>query len=322
MKKHSPLLTRDSRGEFVYHDLNSHIGKRYKPDTPLDKSFVPYLIMVFCAVVDASVFISLFKMISYDDPFMLGIQVAGFLFGFDVVPLYIGIQLRRLKQGLSRDWFILWLALLVCALACSMNIALRLTTVDLMNPDLSAASTSYFGTVTETVAEKAADPTAIALTVFGIGLPMLTSIGSFFISYLTYNPLKVRKRALEELIGEKNDELRRLDDVIDEYEAPEKVEEYRKLAELYRQEDEGKFEETKKYHRAKVVNYCEYVRQKLKEHLGKPTPINALSAEDGAAILERLDRELAVLDQQEVPALPSSQNTTHPKTRQTNYAIA
>ena len=295
MDRSNSLLTKDRNGEFVYHNLNSHIGKKYKADTPLDKSFVPYLIMLFCAVVDASVFVSLFKMISYDSPFMLGIEVAGFLFGFDVVPLYIGIQLRRLKQGISKDWFVLWMALVVCVLACVMNVALRLTTIDQMFPDLSSASTSYFGTVTEETADTSIDPTAIALTIFGIGLPMLTSIGSFFISYLTYNPLKVRKRASEEMLAEKNDEIRRLDAILSEYDAdPE-------FAEHLRKDDEGKFEEIKKMHRAVVINYCEYVRQRLKEHLANPTAISALSEETCVTILERLDRELAALDQTEIP---------------------
>ena len=295
MDRSNSLLTKDRNGEFVYHNLNSHIGKKYKADTPLDKSFVPYLIMLFCAVVDASVFVSLFKMISYDSPFMLGIEVAGFLFGFDVVPLYIGIQLRRLKQGISKDWFVLWMALVVCVLACVMNVALRLTTIDQMFPDLSSASTSYFGTVTEETADTSIDPTAIALTIFGIGLPMLTSIGSFFISYLTYNPLKVRKRASEEMLAEKNDEIRRLDAILSEYDAdPE-------FAEHLREDDEGKFEEIKKMHRAVVINYCEYVRQRLKEHLANPTAISALSEETCVTILERLDRELAALDQTEIP---------------------
>lgn len=295
VNKSNSLLRKDHNGEFIYNELNSHIGKKYKADTPLDKSFVPYLIILFCAIVDASVFISLFKMISYDSPFMLGIEVAGFLFAFDVVPLYLGIQLRRLKQGISKDRFILWLALVVCVLACVMNIALRLTTIEQMSPDLSAASTSYFGTVTEEMADRSVDPTAIALTIFGIGLPMLTSIGSFFISFLTYNPLKVRKRAVEELLNEKNDEIRRLDAILSEYDADSE------FAEHLREDDEGKYEEMKKMQRAVVLNYCEYVRQRLKEHLANPTAINALSEETGIAILERLDWELAALDRAEIP---------------------
>ena len=53
--------------------------------------------------------------------------------------------------------------------------------------------------------------------------------------------------------------------------------------------------------RAVVINYCEYVRQRLKEHLANPTAINALSEETCVAILERLDRELAALDRTGIP---------------------
>ncbi len=89
MTKAKSIFSRDPNGEFIYNGLNAHTSKKYKADTPLDKSFVPYLIMLFCAVVDATVFINLFKLISYDSPIMLGVEVAGFLFAFDAVPLYL-----------------------------------------------------------------------------------------------------------------------------------------------------------------------------------------------------------------------------------------
>lgn len=295
MSKSNSLISIDRNGEFVYHGLNSHTAKKYRADTPLDKSFVPYLIMIFCAIVDASVFISLFKMISYDSPFMLGVQVAGCLFAFDVVPLYLGIQLRRIKQGISNDKFIMWLALVVCILACAMNIALRLMTMEQMSPDLSSATTSYFGTVAQESQATGVDATTIALTIFGIILPVLTSVGSFFISYLTYNPLKVRKRLEEEMLTEKKDEIRRLDAILTEYDADTE------FAEHLIQDDLGKFEEMKKMQRALVLSYCDYVRQRLKEHLANPTAINALSEETCVAILERLDRELAALEKVEMP---------------------
>lgn len=295
MSKTTNLISIDHNGEFVYHGLNSHVSKKYRADTPLDKSFVPYLIMAFCAIVDASVFISLFKMISYDSPFMLGIQVAGCLFAFDVVPLYLGIQLRRIKQGLSKDKFIMWMALVVCILACAMNVVLRLMTMGQLSPDLSSATTNYFGNVAQESQAIGIDATAIALTIFGIVLPVLTSVGSFFISYLTYSPLKVRKRFEEEMITEKKDEIRRLDAILAEYDADTD------FAEHLVQDDEGKFQEMKKMQRALVLSYCDYVRQRLKEHLANPTAINALSEETCVAILERLDRELAALDKAEKP---------------------
>lgn len=315
MRKTNDLISIDHNGEFVYHGLNSHISKKYRADTPLDKSFVPYLIMVFCAIVDASVFISLFKMISYDSPFMLGVQVAGCLFAFDVVPLYLGIQLRRIKQGISKDRFIMWLALVVCVLACVMNVVLRLMTVEQMSPDLSSATTSYFGTVAQESQTTSIDATAVALTIFGIILPVLTSVGSFFISYLTYNPLKVRKRLEEEMLAEKKDEIRRLDAILTEYDADTE------FAEHLVQDDEGKFEEMKKMQRAVVISYCDYVRQRLKEHLATPTAINALSEETCVAILARLDQELAALEKTEIPKVYEGAGAKE-KTMATNEVAA
>lgn len=315
MRKGNDLISIDRNGEFVYHGLNSHISKKYRADTPLDKSFVPYLIMAFCAIVDASVFISLFKMISYDSPFMLGVQVAGCLFAFDVVPLYLGIQLRRIKQGLSKDRFIMWLALVVCILACVMNVILRLMTMKQMSPDLSSTTTSYFGTVVQESQTTSIDATAIALTIFGIILPVLTSVGSFFISYLTYNPLKVRKRLEEEMFAEKKDEIRRLDAILTEYDADTE------FAEHLVQDDEGKFEEMKKMQRAVVISYCDYVRQRLKEHLATPTAINALSEETCVAILARLDQELAALEKTEVPKVYEGAGAKE-KTMATNEVAA
>lgn len=298
MKKTGNLVSIDRNGEFVYNGLNSHTGKQYKADTPMDKSFVPYLIMLLCGTIDAACFINLFKLISYDSPFLLAIQVAGFLFAFDVVPLYLGIQFRRIKQGISKDKFIMWMALIVCTMACVLNIILRLMTMDQMAPDLSSATNSFIGGVSQGTQDSETarvDPTALGLALVGIVIPFVTSLGSFFISYLTYNPLVVRKRNQEELIAEKKDEIRRLDAILFEYDADTE------FAEHLIQDDTGKFEEMKKMQRALVLSYCDYVRQRLKEHLANPTAVNALSEETCVAILERLDRELAALEKAEVP---------------------
>lgn len=308
MTKSKSIFSRDANGEFIYNGLNTHMSKKYKADTPLDKSFVPYLIMIFCAVVDAPVFINLFRLISYDSPFMIGVEVSGFLFAFDVVPIYLGIQLRRLKQGISKDRFIIWIALGVCAVAFVLNIFLRISTINLMSPDTASASTSYFGTVAEQATSTETDPTAIALTVFGICLPVLTSCGSFFISYLTYNPLKVKKHDAEEMLAEKTDEIRRIEAYISEYEADID------FAEHLKEDDERKYLEMKKYQKALVLSYADYVRQKLKEHLGDPTSTNVLSEETCISILDHLDKELAALD-----SLERSETCLHSESGRQNY---
>lgn len=281
----------DRNGEIENLKLNHGTRMKYKADTPMDKSFVPYLVMLFCAVVDATVFLSLFKMISYDSPFMLAIQVSGFLFAFDVVPIYLGIHLRRLKQGLTSDRFIMWLAVGVCALACLMNIGLRILTIhEMAPPDLSGAATSYYGTVVDASAQSSGiDSAAIALTIFGIGVPILTSIGSFFISYLTYDPLRVRLQRQDEMIAEKWDEIRRLKAILCEYEADEG------WAEKLIADDERRCAEMARMHKALTISYCDYVRQCLKEHLKNPTSHNVLSQETCLSILDRLDRELTAL---------------------------
>ena len=294
MSKTTSLISVDQNGEIVYHGLNSHMSKKYRADNPFDNAFVPYVIMVLCLITDCSIFLSLFKLLSYDNPFMIIIQCFGFAFAFDVIPIFLGIQLRRVKQGLSKDKFIMWLALTVCVLACVMNAVLQIGTIELRSPDVSTG-VSYFGTAIDTNTTQEVDSSAVFLTLVSIAIPVFTSVGSFYVSYVTYNPLQIRKRREEEMLVEKKDEIRRLDAILAEYDADTD------FAEHLVQDDEGKFQEMKKMQRALVLSYCDYIRQRLKEHLANPTAINALSEETCVAILERLDRELAALDKAETP---------------------
>lgn len=296
MKEARNLISINRNGEIMYNNLNSYTRKRYKADTPMDKSFVPYLIMFLCGIIDAVCFFNLFKLISYENEFLLAIQIGGFIIAFDVIPLFLGIQFRRIKQGISKDKFIIYMALVACVMACVLNIVLRLMTMDQMAPNLSESATSFIGSASQVVQESDAtgiDVTALSLALVGIVIPFITSLGSFLVSYLTYNPLMVRKRNQEELLAEKHDELRRIEAILFEYDSDPK------FADNLILDDTGKYEEMKKMQRALVLSYADYVRQRLKEHLANPTAINALSEETCGAILERLDRELAALDKAE-----------------------
>ena len=93
-KENNKIWSMNKNGEIVNEHLHKNNLKRFKADTPFDNSIVPYLIMIFCATVDGFVFYSLFSRISYDSPVTLGVQISGFLFGFDVVPIFIGIQYK------------------------------------------------------------------------------------------------------------------------------------------------------------------------------------------------------------------------------------
>ena len=290
MKTSTRPIRRDpSTGELVIPNLNSHITTKYRPDTPLDNAIVPYLVMLLCAAADCLVFVNLFSKVSWDRPSLIAVQVAGFLMAFDVVPIYIGIQYRRVKQKLTNNKFILWMAVGVFTFAVILNIVLRVLTMDLMS---GSTSTSYFGTVTEqmTTSTSANDPATIAQTLFCSVIPILTSLTSFYISYLTSDPQRFKKKNYEKLISEKSDEIRSLNAYLSEFDADSD------FAQHLEEDDNDKYISMQKFYKALVLTYAGYVRQRLKEHIGNPTSTNILSEENAAEILERLDRELAALD--------------------------
>lgn len=282
-------------GEIIYQKLNADTKMKYAPDTPFFRSVVPYFMLALCGLTDFFVFKSMFDMVSYDNNIMKVFSIAGLLIGFDVIPIFIGVQARRVRQGFSRDRFVLFIALAVSLIAVALNFGLRAATVDEMSPAVSAGQ-SFLGTAPETAADTGTDPTALALTLFGCFLPIVTSVASFVVSYLTYDPLMIRKQRTEMLLREKQDEVRRFDAVIYDYEAdsdfPQRLD----------SEDEGKYREMLKLQRAKVISYCDYVRERLKEELANPTSNNALSTDDYESILQRLDAELAALDDIERPS--------------------
>lgn len=286
-------------GEIMNECLHHNNRKRFKSDTPFDNNIVPYLIMIFCATVDGVVFYSLFSRISHDSPLMLGVMISGFLFGFDVIPIFLGIQYKRLRQGITKDRFVLVMALVVCGLAFAMNIALRLMTTDLISPSTAGVATSYMGTVTKEAADSGIDAKAIALTIFGMGIPVVTSLGSCLISFITYNPLEIRKQRLAEMMEDTRDQIRRFDAILDDFNAE------LDFAENLAAEDEAKYQNMLVLHKAKVIGYCDYVRERLKEQLGNPTSNNVLSESVCENILARLDREMGLLNAQTV-----SNNTT------------
>lgn len=292
-KKNREIYSVDRKtGEITNECLHYNNRKRFKADTPFDNSIVPYLIMAFCATVDGVVFYSLFSRLSYDSPMMLWVQIAGFLFGFDIIPIFLGIQYKRLRQGITKDKFVLIMALVVCGLAFAMNIALRIMTMDLISPSTVSTATSYMGTVTQEKTETGIDVTAIALTIFGMGIPVVTSLGSFLISFITYNPLKIKKQRIAGMMEDTRDEVRRFDAILDDYDAEPD------FAENLEMEDEGKFQEMQMIHKAQVIGYCDYVRERLKEQLGNPTSNNVLSESVCETTLARLDKELRLLNTQ------------------------
>lgn len=295
-QKHQKLCKVNSNGEIIY-QKKDYTKMKYAPDSLFFYLVIQYLMLITCGSCDFFVFKSMFNVITYDNNTMKAFAIVGLLIGFDVIPIFIGIHLRRLRQGLSKDRFVLAIALAVTLMAVALNFGLRATTIDEMSPDNASSGQSYFGAVVseDAEAEGGYDSTAIALTLFGCFLPLVTSLASFCVSYLTYDPLMIRKRREEELIHEKQDEIRRFDAILFDYESDSGFAERLEIL------DEGKYNEMLKLQRAKVIGYCDYVRQRLKEELANPVSNNVLSNDDYESILIRLDAELAALDEINTP---------------------
>lgn len=259
-------------GELMDDHLHQFTCDKYKADNPFFYGAVPYLLMVLCMTIDFFFFQSLFQRISYDNQTMLFMEVIGLLFAADLVPVYAGVVAKRVRQGLSREKFILGLLLAVPIFALVMNVLLRVATAALMSPD---------GTV---------DAATKALSLISMVVPIFTSVGGFAISYSCYSPLEIQMNRQEMAIETQKDICRRLEGILGDYEAdPDFVQ---RLNEI----DEGQYQETLKLQRAKAVTYCDYVRQRIKEYLANPTSNNALSKDECNTILDRLDAELAALD--------------------------
>ena len=281
------LWKRESNGEIMDGTVNNILNEKHRPDNPLDRSFVPYLIMLFCMGVDLTIFLSLFKMISYSSPVLLAVQVGGFLLCFDFVPVFLGIMLRRSKAGLSSSKLMMYLALAVFIGAAVVNLVLRLQTLDLVAPAPTAiVDTGSLMVGEETAAAASIGSKEIAQTIFAVVVPLLTSAGSFFVSYVTFNPLKVMQKRYEKLLALKRDELRRVQAILSEYNADSNYEE------TLRSEERVKYTQTSLEQRSRLAKYMLYTRQKLIEALNDPASTSALSADDYQMLLEKVNSTL------------------------------
>lgn len=257
-------------GELVQEHLHDFTKSKYKPDSPFLWGPIPYFLMIACIVIDIAFFRSLFVRISYDDPTMILLEVAGLAFAADVVAAYAGILAKRINQGLSRDKLNLGLLLSVPILALVVNGALRYATMSL---------TSVDGTV---------DAATIALTIIAIVTPVFTSIGNFAISFQTYDPLGQKMCREEMALDDVRDYCRRLEAIKEE--CDDFSEE--RIKEMDRQHLANA---KKELINDALILYAD-ARVKLMEYLGDPTSTNVLSKSRCDEIFDRLNRELKALE--------------------------
>lgn len=272
MKSKEFIIKMNRSGELELPNLHDYTVDKYKADNPFFFGPIPYILMFVCIAIDIAFFRSLFVRISYDDPIMIYLEVAGMAFAADLVAAYAGILAKRIKQGMSHDRLNLGLLLAVPIFALIINGVLRVATMSLTTVD---------GTV---------DAATIALTIISIATPIFTSVGNFSISFLTYDPL-AKKMYMEEMgLEEIKDLRRRLSAIRADYEYDENCAE--RLIEM----DQKHLVNAKKELVNDALDLCSDVRVKLMEYLGDPASTNVLSKSQCDVVFDRLNKELKSLE--------------------------
>lgn len=252
-------------GELICNDIERNIRKKYEPDSFYMRTFFGFIIMSLCILIDIFFYYTLFRLISYDNPKLIWLEVAGLSLASDLVPIYIGIFTKRRAQGLCREKKSLLIASIITILALLTNALIRLLTIKIVSP---SSDVEY---------------STIAVTLFAIVVPVLTSVSSSVISFFIYDPLKRQMRDLEISMAHHSENVRRYKAIISDY-VLEENEEARLLAldeEQFRIASETIYED--------AVRISNIIRVKFMEYLGNPADTSLLSRSQVEIIINKLD---------------------------------
>ena len=271
-----------TQGQLGFRLREDHADNNLRPDTFWEHTGFAIAIMLICGTLDAVLFYQLFSSILYDHPAVRFLSVIGCLVGFDVIPICLGILVRKHEQGFRIK---LWLMALLFAgfvLALTGNIWLRIVMRDLVLPAQSSSATSFIGAVS---LEDAVNPGALPFAVFSSLLPVVTSIASFGVSYITFNPLKTRMVRLRKEQVALEDAISQVESTLVEYDTNQDFE--KQLMAI----DDAQYENALGMLKEHASMYCDYVRERIKEQLGDPAATNELSKDIHQEICERLNGE-------------------------------
>ena len=274
----------DKQGQLHFGVRKRLLQDEARPYSKWEHPFTAVIVMILCAVLDFIMFRQLFSSFLYDAVAVQWLSIIGMLIGFDLAPIYLGIAVKKCNQGFKPDQLLVTAFLTAFVLALTGNILLRIVMKDMVLPDLSTYTTSLIGdvAVTETVNER-----ALPYAVFASCLPIVTSMVSFGISYVTANPLK---KISEKLNTEQNileDAIQQISATLKEYE--EDGDYLEKLLD----DDREQFRETCSFVQERMAYYCDYVRERIKEFLGNPASTNILS-KDVKGIVSKLYERMEI----------------------------
>lgn len=269
----------DNQGHLKF-PLRTEIVRNFgKADSIWEHPAVSIVIMVVCGLLDLVMFRQLFSSFLYDSKAVQILSIIAMLIGFDLAPILGGHVLKKRQQGLDSGGMAVVYGL-AFMLAFTWNIVLRIQVKDMVLPDLSSAMTSILGGTSEV---DTTNSLALVYALFASALPVITSLVSFGASFQSSNPLGKQVKKLREEQIAIEDDIVEIEALLMEYE--EDLDHFKRLLE----EDEQKYQNMIEMLHEKMVFYCDYVRERLKEHLGNPTSSNELSKDNRTSLLSALE---------------------------------
>ena len=267
-KNNNSLWSLDRRGQLTFPLKNMLLAVRSKSESFWTHPVFMIFTIIVCLIIDYVCFEQLFGSFLHESASIRNLSVGAMLFAFDAVPVYLGLNMRRRMQGYRVHKYVLTGLISCFALAFAANVMLRITMKDLALPDLTTVSFSLSGNDT---AGSAASARAMVYAIFAAVMPLLTSAGSFFISYTMADPLRDELKRLDSEYYQLSDAVGQIEAVLQEYESdPE-------FAERLMNDDDEKYEAALQLIREKAETYRDYVRERIKEHLGDPADNSELS---------------------------------------------
>lgn len=268
-RKNKELWQHGKNGEII--DLAVK-KSQHRAETLFESRKAPYVWACVLALVDLAVFFSLFAHIGYDSPALIMAQISVFLICFDVLPIYLGLLVKKQRQGMEVETRNIMMVVALIILGFVVNIILRVMTIELLSGGSSAASVALEALlVNET--ENTIPSSDIGYTLFSIVSPMICAVLGFIVSYNNSNPLRWQAWTQEDQIRYKQDEVRRIEAIVKEYEIN------KDYGQNLLKDDEDQFIASIYEIISRTTEHCIYVRQKLKEHLLDPASSSALSVD-------------------------------------------
>ena len=245
-----------------------------KPNSFWEHKLLTLVLVLGCCVVDLIMFKELFGQYSYDSPAKQCMETVGMLVAFDVISIFIGIQLKRKQQGYPIKLIYLILATSIVISAVAMNFYLRFN-IESITEDYSKGGQEYSQEVKISEYSEPVDTTNTkAITLFNSMLPVITTCGTLFFSMMSSNP---RKEEYLKVLKEKC----QLEDDVERYETNlRECEIEASLKDDMEREEDERYECQRERIYEKEKELKSYVRDQLKLMVKDAASISELSKID------------------------------------------